>query len=363
MIQNEPIDIYTDHLDETITTFEALQDRDSFRRLLEGTTFEQTTTMDFETGTYLHLFRDDLPVGIGETILFTDRFWVHSVHAQLTELSDKQQPDQPEAVPDWTLQLSMAITRDQTKDPAGTVFTFLSTPLETVCSTTNLNGDHINWRASALTGQNMLLTMLGSAIADEGKAGLDGKNIYEEFKATQAQAPLSTVTMGAALSQLGQRFGTNQRSSLSYLPHPTVDDRALVVRVDESEHPDTDNRQFEFYMSREFIPWAAEADADISHTATLSLRSETVSHNGVALKALASLYGKRFPTDIPLRDLQFAVRMGMYDHSDSHVFNPDIEPVRYGNVVVALMSVIEPNLLPYLLYDSVTLPDTDSTDI
>lgn len=337
--------IYYERLTDAIDELEALQDRNSFEHLLAATAIERTNSLDFADGPgrpYIHIFREDLPQDLPST-WFPRRMWVHGLHGQLTELPESEKATN---TPDWSLSLTFSVTRDPASLTASNEFTLISTPLETVCTTTNARGDLLTVRTPADTGQRFLGAVLGSVMETE----VQGDERYMKVFKSIISSPATPQVMNGTLAGLGQRFGEHRKITLSYLPHPQQGDRAVAVRVTESEDEGNQHRQLDYYLNRQI---ASVQEEQARHTAMLALRFEDIRHEGVVLSALERQYGKRFATDIPMEEMQFAVSLGLFDHSDRYRFDPrlNMEHEQYGLIAHALMLVIRPQLADYLQYD------------
>jgi len=343
----DPTVIYHDQLNDAVDELETLQDRESFDRLLRDTAIEQTHAMEFHKGPdapYIHLAAEDMPAGFADKMLFPKRFWVHGVEAQLTELLEAGKGLE---TPDWTLLITLQITEHPQLDPIGNRLTFTCTPLETVCTTTNRNGDPVVYRTEARAGQQLLLGILGSVLTDEAPEDL---KTQADFQSLMQAAPLSPSTIENTIEELGQRFGQYKKRTLSYLPHPDHDDRAVVVNETVSEDLGTNSRTIDFYMNSQLASGLKPETA--KHTASLALKFEDIRHDDIVLSALEHHYAKRYPTDIPVEDMAFAFRMGMFESTEGKLFDPYEDREQYSLNAAAIMTVLRPYLKHYSKYDA-----------
>ena len=361
IMPQKPKFIYFEHQANTIDIFEALPDDDDFAELLERKSVELTDSMRAEEGTHLTVDRDIFPDSLRNGMLLPARVTLTGLQSQLTQPTGNIEEN--DGTPEWALATSFSLSRDIAKDPTGTKFTVISTPRETTFTTTNLSGDLLVLSgAPAADGQKLLMGLLSTRIAQEAPPD---DIIHEYFARVAQDDTVSLRDVRAALMGLGQRLGTYQKITHSYLTHPDQGDRALVVRVKDVEHLGAQNRTYDFSMNSQFT---SGLKSDVAqHTATISLRQQSINHNAsTLLESSDRQSGKRFPTDIPVEEMLFATRLGMFNHTDERVFDPFQDREQYGLVAEAIMTVIEPNLklhrqqrtqLPPTQSDSYEMPD------
>gem|GEM_PF-5105986 len=341
---------YVEHQEDAIDELETLLDRGSFEQLLKATSVERTTAFDIPKGTYVQLTKQALPEDISDQLWFPDKFWIHDMHTQLTEL-----PSQLEANdPSWSLATRFALTRNPRVEAEGTGFTLITTPQQTILLTTNADGQPLTSRPfGADSGQHFLSAVLGAALRSEIPDGYGAStfdpSLGEEISARAGDAMLSPEAIATVLMCLGEISGVYTKSNLAHIPHPELGDRAVVVHDTERSDHSEDQRTLNFYMDSQIISGAAATQA--RHTAMLSLDHQQIRHISADVTDSRTQYAKRFPTDIPIEDLQFAVGIGMFDHSEERRFDPTHNREHYALVAASIMTVIRPQLARYLAYD------------
>lgn len=301
---------YYESIAEASTQLEAMGHSSEFERLLVDNALERTSRSQFAE---LTVESRVLPPVMNEVHAYPTRFVMQDFDAEFTELTD-------ETGDQWYLTARYHIN--------GTPYRFWSTESESVLETSNLDDRSLRYNFGPETTGRFLIALASSALDRDSEAFID---------AVSSQTLTSAATAKTMLNILGERLGTYSSTILANFDDQEHD-RALIVKMHETETPRTSGISVEYHLG-----WEIAAGRP---TAMLSTQREVLSR-----VALSNRFSERMPTTIPPDQLFASLHFGPIEETEGVQFTNQSDPEQYDLISECIMQVLKPRLEPYRDHD------------